>query len=174
MSNLAVWKVLEEILIELRKKSVEIPKIIINDLKTAKVLLEIKDLNSNQKEDTITIERYLDNIEIFAFNEIQNKFDSKFVEEWLKRLGEARSKEFHLEKENKFISGIPRNKRWIRVKPIPELSKDRIKEIAAEENLIIGSHKDGKFTIYGKDEDIKKYVKKITELVTKIESSNKN
>jgi len=38
----------EEILIELRQKSVEIPKIIINDLKTAKVLLEIKDLNSNQ------------------------------------------------------------------------------------------------------------------------------
>ena len=173
MSKLAVWKVLEEILIELRQKAVDIPKMIIDDLKTAKVLLEIKDPNSNQQEDTITIERYLDNIEIFAFNEMQDRFETKIVEEWLKRLGEARSKEFHLEKENKFISGIPRNKKWIRVKPIPELSKEIIKKIAAENNLIIGSHKDGKFTIYGKDKDIKKYVKKITELVTKIEKNNK-
>jgi hypothetical protein len=173
MSNSAVWKVLEEMIIELRKRAVEIPREIINDLKSAKVFLEINDPNSDQKEDPVTIERYLDNIEIYVFSEMQNNFESKIVEEWLKRLGEARSKLFHLEKENKFISGIPRNKKWIRVKPIPELSTEIIKKIAEEENLIIGSDKDEKFTIYGKDEDIKKYVKKITELVTKIEKINK-
>lgn len=169
MSNSAVWKVLEEIIIELRKKAVEIPKEIINDLKSAKVFLEINDPNSDKKVETSTIERYLDNIEIYVFSEMQNKFEPKIVEDWLKKLGEARTKEFHLEKENKFIAGIPRNKKWIRVKSIPELSKNTIEKIAREQNLIIGSNKQGKFTIYGKEEDIKKYVKKITELVTKIE-----
>ena len=172
MGNMAVWKVLEEIIIELRKKAVETPKEIINDLKSAKVLLEINGSDSVQK-DKMNIEKYLDNIEIHVFNEMQNKFESKIVEEWLKRLCEARTKECHLEKENKFISGIPRNKKWIRMKSIPELSKNIIEKNAKDKKLIIRSHKDGKFTIYGKDEDIKKFIKKITAIVTKIQEKPK-
>ena len=172
MGNMAVWKVLEEIIIELRKKAIETPKEIIDDLKSAKVLLEINGSNSVQK-DTVTIEKYLDNIEIYVFNEMQNKFESRIVEEWLKRLLKARTKELHFEKENKFISGIPRNKKWIRVKSIPELPKNIIEKNAKDKNLIIGSHKDGKVTIYGKEEDIRKFIKKITALVTKIQEKPK-
>ena len=38
MGYAAVWKFLEEIIIELRKKGVETPAAVMNDLKSAKVL----------------------------------------------------------------------------------------------------------------------------------------
>ena len=43
MGSMAVWKVLEEMVIELRKKPGIIPSKILNDLKSARVLLEITD-----------------------------------------------------------------------------------------------------------------------------------
>ena len=167
---MAVWKVLEEMVIELRKKPDGIPSKILDDLKSAKVLLEITDRKErNQEETAIKIERYLENIEIYIFNEIQEKFESKIVKEWLNRLGEARCKKLQIKEENKFILGVPRNQKWIRVKPIPELSTEMLEKIAENENLIVSSHEDGKLTIYGETENIRQFVRKITERVSKIE-----
>jgi hypothetical protein len=84
----------------------------------------------------------------------------------LKRLAEARNKEVQLSEETKFISGIPRNQKWIRVKPISELPLKLLKKIAKENNLLMCSNVDGKFIIYGKAENIKGYVKKITEIIS--------
>jgi hypothetical protein len=169
MGTMAVWKVLEEMVIELKKKTVGIPLEILNDLKSAKVLLMINDPETNQEETALKIERYLENIEIYVFNEIQERFESKTVEKWLKRIGEARCKEVEIKKENKFISGVPRNQKWIRIKPIPKLPSKLLKQIAKDKNLVICSHTDGKFTLYGNTENIKSFVKKITELISEDE-----
>ncbi|MBT8172002.1 DUF2096 domain-containing protein [Candidatus Bathyarchaeota archaeon] len=174
MGNLAVWKVLEEMVIELRKKPVGIPLEILNDLKSAKILLEITDSNTTQEETAIKIERYLENIEIYIFSKIQEKFKPKTVEEWLKRVSEARNKEVKLTEETKFISGIPRNQKWIRVKPISELPLRLLKKIAKENGLLMCANVDGKFIIYGKAENIRSYVKKITEITSeKMKTTNK-
>ena len=171
MGSMAVWKVLEEMVIELRKKPDIIPSKILNDLKSAKVLLEIKDREEkNQEETTLKIEHYLETIEIYIFNEIQKKFETKIVKEWLNRLGEARRKIFQIKEENKFISGVPRDQKWIRVKPISELPKEMLKKIAKEENLIVSSIKDGKITIYGETKNIQNFIKKITNRVSKIQN----
>lgn len=173
MGNLAVWKVLEEMVIELRKKPVGMPLEILNDLKSAKILLEITDSDTTQEEIAIKIERYLENVEIYIFNIIQEKFEPKIVEEWLKRLSEARSKEANLKKEKKFIAGIPRNQKWIRVKPISELPVGLLKKIAKQNDLLMSSNVDGKFVIYGKAANIKSYVKKITEITSeKMKAAN--
>jgi len=171
MGSMAVWKVLEEMVIELRKKPDIIPSKILNDLKSAKVLLEITDREEkNQEETTIKIEHYLETIEIYIFNEIQKKFETKIVKEWLNRLGEARRKILQIKQENKFISGVPRDQKWIRVKPISELPKEMLKKIAKEENLIVSSIKDGKITIYGETKNIQNFIKKITNRVSKIQN----
>ena len=171
MGSMAVWKVLEEMVIELRKKPGIIPSKILNDLKSAKVLLEITDREEkNQEETTLKIEHYLENIEIYIFNEIQKKFETKIVKEWLNRLGEARRKILQIKEENKFISGVPRDQKWIRVKPISELPKEMLKKMAKEENLIVSSIKDGKITIYGETKNIQNFIKKITIRVSKIQN----
>ena len=171
MGNMAVWKVLEEMVIELRKKPGSIPSKILNDLKSAKVLLEITDREEKkQEETTLKIEHYLENIEIYIFNEIQKKFETKIVKEWLNRLGEARRKIIQIKEENKFISGVPRDQKWIRVKPISELPKEMLEKIAEDENLMVSSYTDGKITIYGEIKNIQKFIKKITNRVSKIQN----
>ncbi len=171
MGSMAVWKVLEEMVIELRKKPGIIPSKILNDLKSAKVLLEITDREEkNQEETTLKIKHNLENIEIYIFNEIQKKIETKIVKEWLNRLGEARRKILQIKEENKFISGVPRDQKWIRVKPISELPKEMLKKIAKEENLIVSSIKDGKITIYGETKNIQNCIKKITKRVSKIQN----
>jgi len=171
MGSMAVWKVLEEMVIELRKKPGIIPSKILNDLKSAKVLLEITDREEKkQEETTLKIEHYLENIEIYIFNEIQKKFEPKIVKEWLNRLGEARRKIIQIKEENKFISGVPRDQKWIRVKPISELPKEMLEKIAEDEKLMLSSIKDGKITIYGETKNIQNFIKKITNRVSKIQN----
>lgn len=171
MGSMAVWKVLEEMVIELRKKPGIIPSKILNDLKSAKVLLEITDREEKKQEETsLKIEHYLENIEIYIFNEIQKKFETKIVKEWLNRLGEARRKIIQIKEENKFISGVPRDQKWIRVKPISELPKEMVEKIAEDENLMVSSYKDGKITIYGETKNIQNFIKKITNRVSKIQN----
>jgi hypothetical protein len=102
---------------KLRKKTVGISIEILNNLRSAKVLLEITDSSANHEETAIKIERYLENVEIYVFSEIQERFEVKTVEVWLKQLAEAQCREDQSIEENKFISGITRNQKWIRVKP---------------------------------------------------------
>ena len=174
MGSLAVWRVLEEMLVVLRKKLVVIPSEILSNLKTVKVLIEISDSAAIHEDTSIKIERELENIEIYIFSEIQERFDSKTVEKWLRRIAEARNKKNQLKKKTKFISGVPRNQKWICIEPISELPVGVLKKIAKENSLIIRSNADGKFTIYGETENIKKYVKKITKITSeKIKALNK-
>ena len=171
MGNMAVWKVLEEMVIDLQKKPGTIPSKIFNDLKSAKVLIEIAEREEkNQEEIYLKIEQYLENIEIYIFNEIQEKYETKIVKEWLNRLGDARCKTFQIKEENKFISGVPRDQKCIRVKPISELPKKMLEKIAEDEKLIVSSIKDGKITIYGEAKNIRNFVKKITKRVSKIQN----
>jgi len=59
MSYEAVWKVLEEIIIELRKKGVATPPNVMNDLKSAKVLMKVLDASERDRGDTAPkIEQY--------------------------------------------------------------------------------------------------------------------
>lgn len=102
---------------KLRKKTVGIPTDILNDLRSAKVLLEITDSSENHEETATKIERYLENVEIYVFSGIQERFEVKTVEVWLKQLAEARCRKDQSIEENKFVSGIPGNQKWIRVKP---------------------------------------------------------
>ena len=39
--------------------------------------------------------------------------------------------------ENKFITGVPRDQKWVRVEPHGNLTTERIKEIAKENNLVV-------------------------------------
>ena len=72
--------------------------------------------------------------------------------------------------EKKFISGVPRDQKWIRVKPISELPKEMLEKIAEDENLMLSSYTDGKITIYGETKNIQNFIKKITNLVSKIQN----
>jgi len=162
MGYLAAWKVLEEVVTDFRKKGLAVPAEIMSDLRSAKTLINVLKADPSRIDTSQKIEGYLLNVESYLASEGQKVFGSKYVDEWLKRLDEASRKVVEEEEvEKRFIPGIPREHKWIRVKPSAELPIEKLKVLAEESNLLYSIQNDGCLLVYGKDEHIKEFVKKM-------------
>ena len=173
----AVWKVLEEIIIELRKKGVATPQRVMNDLKSAKVLMKIMDASERDRGETAPkIEQYLGSVEAYIVTEAQKMFKPARIDEWLRRLEEASCDRYQTcgvgeevkgKVEEKFITGVPRDQKWIRVEPLASLPIEKLKDLAEKQQLSSRLEEDGRLLVYGKAEAIKEFVKKMTEQASK-------
>jgi hypothetical protein len=173
----AVWKVLEEIVVELRKKGVETPSNVMNDLKSAKILMKVLDASESDRGETAPkIEQYLGRLEAYLVTEAQKTFPSARIDTWLRRIEEANCdicqtctvKSAKTEKiETTFITGVPRDQKWIRVKPLTNLPAGKLKQLAEETSLSIREEQGGHLIIHGKPESIKSFVKKMIEQTVK-------
>jgi hypothetical protein len=165
MGNLAVWKVLEEMVIELRKKGLTVPSTVMNDLKSARTMIKIMNADASRSEITQKVDEYLGNVKSYIVTEAQKEFAPEYIDAWLRRLEEAnceiRAKV--VDEESRFIAGLPRDQKWIRVKPLTSLSVEKLKQLAEESNLSCSIQEDGRLLVYGKAEDIKEFVKKMTK-----------
>ena len=162
MGYTATWRILEDIIIELRKKGVTIPPNVMTDLKSAKLMINISQAQGSTGEVTQKVEEYLANVEGYLITEAQKTFGSERVDEWLRRLEAAICEVCEVkEQEDKFILGVPRGQKWIRVEPIQSLPPERLKQLAQELNLTVNPQKDGRLVVYGKPEDIKEFLKRM-------------
>jgi hypothetical protein len=163
MGYTATWRILEDIIIELRKKGVTIPPNIMTDLKSAKLMINISQAEGSTGEVTQKVEEYLANVEGYLITEAEKTFGSERVDEWLRRLEAAICEVCEVnEQEDKFILGVPRDQKWIRVEPIQSLPPERLKQLAQELNLTVNSQNDGRLVVYGQPEGIKEFLKKMT------------
>jgi hypothetical protein len=174
MGYQAVWKVLEEIIIEFRKKGVATPQSVMNDLKSAKVMIKIMDADESRGETAPKVEQYLGSVEAYLVTEAQKIFEPARIDEWLRRLEKAScdtctvcGTEEKAKETAKFVSGVPRDQKWIRVEPIATLPLEKLKQLAEKQNLSSRLQEDGRLLVYGKAEDIKAFVKEMTEQTAK-------
>jgi len=163
MGYLAVWKIQEEMIADFRKRGAPIPDRIMKDLKSARTLIRILKAGSCQEDTVQKIETFMANVESFLVSEGERRFGTGYVDECLKRLGEAGRKitEEDVE-ETRFIPGLPRGHHWIRVKPSAELPLEKLKTLTEESKLSYEMQTDGCLLVYGKDEHVKDLVKKMT------------
>ena len=155
-------------MIELKKKGVTIPPTVINDLRSAKLMIKISESVGSTGDVSQKVEEYLGSVESALINEAQKTFGSEIVDHWLRRLEDATA-ETNGEKteENKFITNVPRDQKWVRIEPISSLPTERIQKIAKENNLSVNPQKDGRLVVYGQHEGIKEFLKRITGEATK-------
>ena len=163
MGYLAVWKVLESIILEFRQKRLVIPKNIIENLRRTRSLISVLNADSKRRDTAEKIEENIESLEAYLISEGRKFFSSEHVDGWLKKLIEAR-KASDEEEESRFIPGLPRKEKWIRVKPSNELPFEKIKELASESNLSYKLQKDGYLLVYGGEEAIKDFVKKMATI----------
>jgi hypothetical protein len=168
-----VWKVLEEIVIELRKKGVITPLNVMNDLKSAKVLMNVLNVSERDHGETgEKIRHFLGSVEAYLITKAQETFPQSRIDTWLRRIEETNydigqtssvKNEKKLEVESKFVTGVPRNLKWIRIKPLAELPAENLKKLAKNTSLSFREERDGQVILYGNAEDIKELIKKISE-----------
>jgi hypothetical protein len=163
MGYLSAWKVLEEMVAEFRKKGITIPSDVMSDLKSAKTLINILRADPTCVETSRKIEELLLKVESYLISEGQKKFGAGYVEAWLKKLDEAMGKphEEEEEAETRFIPGLPREHRWVRVKPSPDLPIEKLKRLAEESNLSYDVQSDGCLLVYGEEACIRDFIKKV-------------
>jgi hypothetical protein len=113
-------------------------------------------------------EEYTANVEAYLVTEGQKRFGPERVDGWLRQLEEA-NVEFCQEKQGKqekFVVGVPRDQKWVRVEPLKNLPTQRIQQIAREQNLQVQTQSDGKLVVYGQPEAIKTFLKAMTSEAT--------
>jgi hypothetical protein len=162
--NMASWKVLEEMLIALEKKGIVIPENILSDLRSAKSMIKLHCTQAKGAGDALQkAEELSANVEAYLAEEAQKVFGAEKVDAWLRRLEEANAQVCEEpQPENKFVTGVPRDQKWVRVEPIKELPAQRIVQLAKEQSLRVKTEGDGRLVVYGQPEDIKAFVKKMT------------
>jgi hypothetical protein len=165
MSYTAKWKILESMMIELQKNGVVTPPDIMTDLRSAKLMIKISQSEGSKGDSMLKLEEYFANVESYLITEAQKVLSSDFVDEWLRRLDEASMQtcEITPEAEDKFITGVPRDQKWIRIEPMANLNSERLQQIAKETKLSADLQKDGRLVVYGQQDNIKAFLRKMTE-----------
>ena len=156
------WKILEEMVADFRKRGKVIPAKIMNDLKSARTMTRILKADASYGESTGKIEEYLRSVESYLVSEGEENFGVPYANEWLKRLEHASRKTDKTEEETRFISGLPREEQWIRIKLSADLAIDRLKTLADHSSVSYRTTTDGSLLVYGKKEHVIEFVKKMT------------
>jgi hypothetical protein len=157
----SVWKTLEQMMIESRQKGLPIPSSVMDDLKSAKTVTRML-ADDNRAENIEKIEQYLLNVESYLVSEGQKKFGQEYADKWLKLIDEA-SRKTHDEEPRitRFIPGVPRQQKWIRVSPSKELPLEKLKSIAGKTSISYKIQEDGSLLVFGQEQNIKDFVKKM-------------
>jgi hypothetical protein len=170
------WKILEEIIIELRKKGTPAPENVMNDLKSAKTLIKLMDTGEDRGEISPKVEQYLASVEAYVVTEAQKFFPSERIDEWLRRLERsscdvcAGQPKASTEEASRFVPGLPRDQKWVRVTPITSLPQEKLQQLAEESSLSFKVEKDGHLIVYGQAEDIREFVKKMAKQTSRGQS----
>jgi len=166
MGHGEVWKALADLITEFRRKGESIPSNVMEDLRSAKTMIQVLKADPSHVENIPSIEMYLGNVESYLIFEAQKKFGSKFVEEWMQKIKEARETKAVGEKpasSSKFVPGLPRGQKWMRIQISKETPEREIRKLAEDAGLYFKVQKDGYMLVYGDDEKLKLFVKKAAE-----------
>ena len=158
------WRVLSELVKELRKRGETIPANIMKDLRSAKTMIQVFKADTTHIENIPQIETYLGSAESYLFLVVEEKYGRKFFEKWIEKLSLARRKvEKKEETVSKFVPGLPRGKHWVRIQISKQTPQEEIERLAKEESLSCKMQKNGYMLVYGNIESIKSFVKMLAE-----------
>ena len=164
MSYEEKWKVLADLLIELRERGEKIPTDVMHDLRSAKTMIQVLKADPAHIENIARIDTYLRSVESYAIFTAE-KYGTEIVEEWLEKLEIEKGGKNKEKKEiaSRFILGVPRDKNWVRIQISEDTPAEEIKKLVEASNLSYKMQKNGYMLVYGNGENIKSFVKTMAE-----------
>ncbi len=160
-----VWKTLAAFLTELQERGVTIPTEIIEDLRSAKTMIQILKADPARTENLARIEAYLKNVESYLVFAAQDKLGRKYVEKWMHKIAEAGEiiSEEEIKAPSRFVPGLPRGKHWVRIQISKDTPKKETERLAHETGLSCRMQQNKYMLVYGEDAEIRMFVKKMAE-----------
>ena len=158
------WKILADLLTELQKRGKMIPTDIMNDLRSAKTMIQVLKADPTHTETMSRVDTYLRNVESYAISTAE-RLEKKIAEDWLKKLKNKNKGKTSEKTEvlSRFIPGIPRDKKWVRIQISDDITQENLKKLVEKSGLSYLTQKMGHVTVYGNREKLKNFVKTLTE-----------
>jgi hypothetical protein len=156
------WKVLADLLTELQERGEKVPADVINELRSAKTMIQVLKADPTHTENRSRIDTYLRNVESYAIFTTE-KHGTEIVEEWLKKLEPKTVKNKEKREASRFIPRAPRDKNWVRIQISEDIRREDVKKLVEESGLSYETQKNGYMLVYGDGENIKSLVKRLAE-----------
>lgn len=164
MSYERKWKLLADLLTKLQENGEKIPADVLNDLRSAKTMIQVLKADPTHIESISRIDTYLRTVEAYTIFTMEKKRKGN-VEEWLKKLKEQERVEINekVEKNSTFVTRVPRNKNWIRIQISEDIPREEMKELVEENGLSYRLEQYGYILVQGDKENLKLLVKRLAE-----------
>ncbi|RLI31321.1 hypothetical protein DRO48_01025, partial [Candidatus Bathyarchaeota archaeon] len=85
----AVWRALESLIREFRKKGIEVPPFVMDDLRSAKTLIEVLKMDTTAEKTAERAETYLKNVEAYLLSIAEEKLGPEEATKWARKIDEA-------------------------------------------------------------------------------------
>ena len=164
MSYERKWKLLADLLRKLQEEGEKIPADVLNDLRSAKTMIQVINVDPAQVESISRIDSYLRTVESYAIFTME-KLGKEHVEEWLTKLQKLEIDETDNKREtiSRFVTRVPRNKNWIRIQISEDIPREEVKKLVDDNKLSYRIERTGHILVYGDRENIEALVKRLTE-----------
>ena len=154
---LSAAKALDELMLEVIGKNVDIPAHVADDLKSARTLAKIDLLKPGNNDVATKIMIAIENVEmnLLALADIHLGKDA--AEAWQRRINESLEKRALCNASapaSRIASGVPRSDHWIRIQSDFLDSVEGAMEILEHSPLSAIAQDDGNILIHGKREDV--------------------
>ncbi len=167
--NLVSWKLLEDMMLELKAAGTAIPAKVVEDLRSAKSMIQLTYTDGSHGDALQKAEEYLANVEAYVITEGQAVFGAAKVDAWLRRLEKASGQVCEEPAvSDKFVAGVPRSQRYVRIEPKGDLTKEKVDALAKAQGMQVKVQSDGKLVVYGSPDDLKAFLKQVTAIKPKI------
>jgi hypothetical protein len=160
MGYIDAWKVVEEMIVDLRGKGILIPSDTMTELQSAKTLVHVLEAGTSQADISQEIDKCFFNVESYIMSKGQMVFGPEYVEKWFTRLDQAKEAPEETKREPKSLPNIPRGARWIRINP-STLSIDELKKFAYELHLSCIVQNEGFLLVHGEDAQLRELIRKM-------------
>ena len=169
----AAAKVLDELMIELIGRGVQIPDHVVGGIRSGRSFVSIT-LRQPDEEVARQAMIALQNVEMNLLSLAEQVGGGDYAEEWQRRVNDAYAQECVYTRSApppsaaKFVSGVPKGEYWIRIEEAELLPvKDELERLLADFELATIAQEDGYLLLYGKKENVSSFLKDIRQKIGK-------
>jgi len=161
----ALWQVLTDLVTELRKSGESIPPYLVKDLRSAKTTIQILNVDKDNPDHISRIEEFLRSVESYVMYAAEERLEPSRIDEWMERLKSARQEPDEVTlRPGGFVTGVPRDKHWVRIRTSPDLPEGRIRAVTEELSIGYQLCDNGSVIVYGEKDKIRSFARRMANL----------
>jgi hypothetical protein len=162
------WMVLEELMVGLRQKGINIPQETADDLKSARTLITIHNTDPSVSTVEAEIALYLEKAEPVLLSLAELEIGKDYADAWQAKAVEALTQtEEKAAFKSRFVLGVPKNEGWLRIKTGDIMSDADVAALLKQLNLSTKPQDDGYLLVHGDKDSIKTFIREIRKKIGK-------